>query len=538
MGLLDTNNNLSKSAKLAILFFLYFLVTAIVYWTGGTKFAYPHLIYIPILFSAIFFSLTGGVVGGLLSGVVLAIMPLDTVTMQMQPAGNGLIRLIFLTNFGFITGVIFKYIVKQYKRLEDIAYYDLITGLKNIIMLKTRLDELKEKNIAFSLVSISIENILEILNIVGHSQSDLVLKSVADYFKKYKKNGMELYNSYTFRFDFLLIGYDNASVEKWIKAFIDHNQNYSLNLNKTDIFLELVLGAYVSETNNDTSDNIIKKTYTAIDFANGKKHNYAIYKENMDGRFNITVLISEVVNSLKNNHFFIEYQPKLNLEDNKIYGVEALIRWNHPTLGRIPPIDFIPLLEKTNYINSLTYWILDKVTEDIKDWKAKGIDLKISINITPQNLQTKEFTDKILKMADNIKEVFSVELELTESDLMNELDSINIILKEFKDKGIKIYIDDFGTGYSSLAYLKNLPIDFIKIDKSFIKDLIMDENDREIVDTTIKLGHALGKIIVAEGVEDKETFDLLRKLNCNEIQGYYFAKPMPKDKLEEFIMNQ
>ena len=136
---------------------------------------------------------------------------------------------------------------------------------------------------------------------------------------------------------------------------------------------------------------------------------------------------------------------------------------------------------------------------------------------------------------DNFKESVSVELELTESDLMNELESIKEILADFKDKGIKIYIDDFGTGYSSLAYLKNLPIDYIKIDKSFIDEMITDENDKEIVNTTIKLGHALGKIIVAEGVENKETLDLLRKMGCNEIQGYYFAKPMKKDVLEEFL---
>ena len=255
----------------------------------------------------------------------------------------------------------------------------------------------------------------------------------------------------------------------------------------------------------------------------------------MEDKFSTTTLISEVVNSLKYEHFHLEYQPKLNLQDNKVYGVEALIRWNHPVLGKISPIDFIPQLEKTSYINSLTYWILNRVIEDLKDWKSKGIDLKISINITPYNIQSKEFVKKMLQLMDNFKESFSVELELTESALMNELESIKEILADFKDKGIKIYIDDFGTGYSSLAYLKNLPIDYIKIDKSFIDEMITDENDKEIVNTTIKLGHALGKIIVAEGVENKETLDLLKQMGCNEIQGYYFAKPMKKDVLEEFL---
>ena len=536
MGILDKNNYLTKQMKLIILFFSYLLVITIVYFTGGTKFSYPHLIYIPILFSSIFFRLTGGVLGGLISGVMLAIMPLDTVTFQMQTTANWLMRLVLLVNFGFISGLIFKIIIKQYTQLEKIAYYDIVTGLENKILLKKKLDELNSKNIKFYLISISIDNILEILNLVGHSQSELLLKEIANYLNKFKINSnFELYNSYTFRFEFLLTNFSDKYIEDWIKDFINHIQNNPIVLDKASTFLKITLGIYASIETKDKSDEIIKKTYLAIDYANSKGSDYAFYNKNMEDKFSTTTLISEVVNSLKYEHFHLEYQPKLNLQDNKVYGVEALIRWNHPTLGKISPIDFIPQLEKTSYINSLTYWILNTVIDDLKDWKSKGIDLKISINITPYNIQSKEFVKRMLQLIDNFKESFSVELELTESALMNELESIKKILKDFKDKGIKIYIDDFGTGYSSLAYLKNLPIDYIKIDKSFVDEMTTDENDKEIVNTTIKLGHALGKIIVAEGVENKETLDLLRQMGCNEIQGYYFAKPMKKDKLESFL---
>ena len=536
MGLLDTNNYLTRQMKLFILFFSYLLVITVVYFTGGTKFSYPHLIYIPILFSSIFFRLAGGILGGLISGIMLAIMPLDTATFQMQTTANWLMRLILLVNFGFVSGLIFKIIIKQYTKLEKIAYYDIITGLENKIILKKRLDELKLKNTKFSLISISIDNILEILNLVGHSQSELLLKEIANYLNNFKVNSnFELYNSYTFRFEFLLTNFSDKYIEEWTKDFVKHIQDNPIFLDKASTFLKLTLGIYASSDNQDKSDEIIKKTYLAIDYANSRGSDYAFYNINMEDKFSTTTLISEVVNSLKHEHFHLEYQPKLNLQDNKVYGVEALIRWNHPVLGKISPIDFIPQLEKTSYINSLTYWILNRVIEDLKDWKSKGIDLKISINITPYNIQSKEFVKKMLQLMDNFKESFSVELELTESALMNELESIKEILADFKDKGIKIYIDDFGTGYSSLAYLKNLPIDYIKIDKSFIDEMITDENDKEIVNTTIKLGHALGKIIVAEGVDNKETLDLLKQMGCNEIQGYYFAKPMKKDVLEEFL---
>lgn len=536
MGLLDTNNYLTRKMKLFILFLLYLLVIVIVYFTGGTQFSYLHLIYIPILFSSIFFRIPGGLLGGLISGIMLAIMPLNTFTFQLQTTANWIMRLGFLVNFGFISSLIFKIITDQYNKLEQIAYYDIITNLPNKILLKRKLDELRNKKTKFSLISISVENILEILSLVGHSQSELVLKEISNHLNSFKENSnFELYNSYTFRFEFLLTNFGEQYIEEWTKEFIESIQNNPIFLDKSSTFLKLTLGIYNSDSHEDISDEVIKKTYLALDYANSKGSDYAIYHKNMEEKFSTTTLISEVVNSLKYDHFHLEYQPKLNLKDDIVYGVEALIRWNHPTLGKISPIDFIPQLEKTNYINSLTYWILNKVIEDLKDWKSKGIDLKISINITPHNIQNRDFVRKMLQLMDTFKESFSVELELTESDLMNELDSIKEILSDFKDKGIKIYIDDFGTGYSSLAYLKNLPIDCIKIDKSFIDEMLTDENDREIVNTTIKLGHALGKIIVAEGVENKETLDLLRKMGCNEIQGYYFARPMKKDSLEEFL---
>ena len=216
MGLLDTNNYLTRQKKLFILFFSYLLVITVVYFTGGTKFSYPHLIYIPILFSSIFFRLAGGILGGLISGIMLAIMPLDTATFQMQTTANWLMRLILLVNFGFVSGLIFKIIIKQYTKLEKIAYYDIITGLENKIILKKRLDELKLKNTKFSLISISIDNILEILNLVGHSQSELLLKEIANYLNNFKVNSnFELYNSYTFRFEFLLTNFSDKYIEEW-----------------------------------------------------------------------------------------------------------------------------------------------------------------------------------------------------------------------------------------------------------------------------------------------------------------------------------
>ena len=221
--------------KLSILFLLYLLVIVIVYFTGGTQFSYLHLIYIPILFSSIFFRIPGGLLGGLISGIMLAIMPLNTFTFQLQTTANWIMRLVFLVNFGFISSLIFKIITDQYNKLEQIAYYDIITTLPNKILLKRKLDELRNKKTKFSLISISVENILEILSLVGHSQSELVLKEISNHLNSFKENSnFELYNSYTFRFEFLLTNFGEQYIEEWTIEFIESIQNNPIFLDKSN----------------------------------------------------------------------------------------------------------------------------------------------------------------------------------------------------------------------------------------------------------------------------------------------------------------
>lgn len=221
---------------------------------------------------------------------------------------------------------------------------------------------------------------------------------------------------------------------------------------------------------------------------------------------------------------------------NEISGVEALIRWKHKTYGEIPPLDYIPYLEKTNFINELTFWVLNTVILDMKDWSKKNINLKVSINICPRNILDEEFVKRMnLIIKINMPFTRNFQFELTETDLMININSAHKVLANFKKDKIEVHIDDFGTGYSSLAYLKELPIDCLKIDKSFVKDLNTSEINIEIIKTMVLMAHNLGKKVIIEGVESKEVLNLLKKMNCDEIQGYYFSKPLRKSELEKFI---
>jgi EAL domain-containing protein (putative c-di-GMP-specific phosphodiesterase class I) len=232
----------------------------------------------------------------------------------------------------------------------------------------------------------------------------------------------------------------------------------------------------------------------------------------------------------------LEYQPKIKLSTNQIERVEALIRWNHPLLGIIPPGDFIPKLKKTLSIRKVTWWVVEKAIKDIKDWQSRGINLSVAVNICQKDITGRNFVKKLFEILErNNVEPKYLELEITETDIITDKECAMKVLSLLRMGGIKISIDDFGTGYSSLSYLSSLPIDFIKIDKSFIKDILNNEKKQNLVKNTIDMSHILGKGVVVEGVEDEKTFDLLKNLNCEQIQGFYISKGIVKEKLEIFL---
>lgn len=244
-------------------------------------------------------------------------------------------------------------------------------------------------------------------------------------------------------------------------------------------------------------------------------------------------MLAEINNSIENNNFEIYYQPKINLKNNKVQTFEALLRWNHPGKGYISPGDFIPLVEKSSLIEPLTEWVINEVLKDISNFKAKNNSFKydIAINISARNLQQPNFVELLidyLKQYNVNPERFSI--ELTETDLMVEIDKNIKKLNQLKEKGINIYLDDFGKGYSSLKYLKEIPIDFIKIDQYFIKNLTKEKKSLDIVRSIIELAHALNIEVVAEGVETEAQLEVLKDINCNYAQGYLFAKPDKKKR--------
>jgi len=264
---------------------------------------------------------------------------------------------------------------------------------------------------------------------------------------------------------------------------------------------------------------------------------YAIYTPERDSYSTERLaLMADLHRAIERNQLSLVYQPKLTLESGEITGVEALARWRHPKNGLIPPDQFITLAERSGFIKPLTLWGLEAALTQSRSWSEGGIDVPVSVNLSARTLHDGSFPGRIEELLKNHRIApEQLELEITESVIMVDPARALDILIRLNDMGISLSIDDFGTGYSSLSYLKKLPVKAVKIDKSFVIQMTHDQNDAQIVRSTIDLAHNLGLKVIAEGVENRQVWDRLLGLGCDEAQGYYMSRPLPAPNLTEWL---
>jgi EAL domain-containing protein (putative c-di-GMP-specific phosphodiesterase class I) len=249
-------------------------------------------------------------------------------------------------------------------------------------------------------------------------------------------------------------------------------------------------------------------------------------------------LLGEFKESLTNGHLYLHFQPKIGIQDRTINSGESLIRWEHPEFGNIPPDRFIPSVENSTLIILLTDWAIDKALLQMVQWREDGLEIPMAVNVSIRNLIQPDFADRVMRALDRYQvEGKFLELEITESAIMQDIESSIQKLKALSMMNIDISIDDFGTGFSSLNYLRMIPAGKIKIDQSFIKNIVREEDTRRIVETAVELAHGLGKLVVAEGVEDRVTFDLLGEIGCDEAQGFFLSRPLPARQFFELYRN-
>ena len=244
--------------------------------------------------------------------------------------------------------------------------------------------------------------------------------------------------------------------------------------------------------------------------------------------------------ALEQGQFVLHYQPKVDLKSNQIVGVEALMRWNDPDVGLVPPGKFIPILEETGMIIEVGAWALEQAMMDYRSWQKKGLaSPRVAVNVSQVQLQRNDFVSSIEQMANRFEGVIGeLDIEITESLIMQDIEANIQKLLVIRKMGVEVVIDDFGTGYSSLSYIAKLPISALKIDRAFIINMTSNANDQTIVSAIISLAHSLNLRVIAEGVETKEQVKLLRLLKCDEIQGFLFSPGVPAVQIEKFLRNK
>jgi EAL domain-containing protein (putative c-di-GMP-specific phosphodiesterase class I) len=251
---------------------------------------------------------------------------------------------------------------------------------------------------------------------------------------------------------------------------------------------------------------------------------------------NRLTLVAELRGAMEERDLVLHYQPKAALVDGAVTSVEALLRWQHPTRGLIFPNAFIPVAQETGLIRPLTLYVIDEALRQCRSWREEGLELAISVNLSTRNLLDREFPNQVAALLNRWNvEPRLLQLEMTESAMLANPTRTTAVLRELSELGLKLSIDDFGTGYSSLAYLRELPIDEIKIDRSFVTEMSTIENDLAIVQCTIDLGRNLGLDVVAEGVETYEVWAKLNELGCKSAQGYYLSRPVPPEQLSAWL---
>ncbi|TXT30510.1 MAG: diguanylate cyclase/phosphodiesterase with PAS/PAC sensor(s) [Rhodocyclaceae bacterium] len=431
------------------------------------------------------------------------------------------------------------------ERIRHLAHHDTLTNLANRFSLHEKLGQAiafcKRNHMQLALMLIDLDRFKTINDTLGHQAGDELLIQVAQRLSAAVRESDIVARLGGDEFVVALPGIGSPADAAHLADKITREISAPYLINGQELRTSPSIGICVYPGDGTEIGDLLKNADVAMYHAKAKgRGNYQFFTEEMNiattERMNLE---SDLRLAIARGEFLLYYQPQLDLRSGTIVGVEALIRWQHPTRGLVSPADFIPIAEDSGMISAIGDWVLEEACRQLKAWQTRGIThIRMSIN-----LSTGQFLDKTLParihelLASNGLSASLLDLEVTESMSMASPDESISVMKTLSSSGLTLSIDDFGTGYSSLAYLKLLPIHTLKIDRSFVKDIESDPNDADICDVTVLLAHKLGLEVVAEGVETEAQLKFLLSIGCEKIQGYLISKPLPADQAERFIRN-
>ncbi|MHB1937187.1 MAG: EAL domain-containing protein [Acidobacteriaceae bacterium] len=433
--------------------------------------------------------------------------------------------------------------LEQEKRLNYLAYFDVVTGLPNRTLFLDRvaqkINRAHRAGEIFAVVMLDLSRFSDINETLGRQAGDDLLRQVAqrlhgilgeadifahltaDYF------GIAMHN-----------GEESPNIAHALERILSgiHNQPFLIDGKELRISVRAGVSCYPADGGD--IESLLRNAEAALKRAKLSGEKYLFYASEFNARVAEKLsLENRLRRALEQEQLVLHYQPKVDLNSGQICGLEALMRWNDPETGLVPPLQFIPLLEETGMILEAGRWALEKAVSDSLIWKAKGLQsMRIAVNISPMQLQQKDFVSMIDRVVKGGKDADGrLELEITESLVMQDIVANIHKLRMIRELGVEVAIDDFGTGYSSLSYIAKLPVNTLKIDQAFIMNMTSSSDDLSIVSTIISLAHSLNIRVVAEGVETIEQAKLLHLLRCDEIQGFLFSPAVPAEQIEEFL---
>ena len=426
-------------------------------------------------------------------------------------------------------------------QLQFLSYHDAVTGLPNRMLLNDRLAQAlisERRGGGVGLIYGALDKLKKVQDTLGHTVTNTILKTTAERLETVFGDHATISRIDSDEFALLLPKL--RSEQDVIKAVssISENIRDPFIIGEHELYLTASIGVSMFPSDGRDPETLSKKSGAALLRAreNGGD-NWQYYTPGMNSsamkRFAIE---GGIRRALERDEFTVLYQPKVNAANGKITGVEALVRWEHPELGFLQPDEFIPAAEDSGSVVPLGAWVLRKACSDVRDLNDLGIPIGVAVNFSLKQLQSAGVVDEIMEiLSDTGLDATLLNLEITESSIMNDLESAIETLGALKALGVSISLDDFGTGYSSFGHLKRLPIDVLKIDKSFVQDVTSDADGAALVMAMISLAQNLRLKVVAEGVETKEQLSFLNLLRCDEYQGYFFSQPVDVDSLKNLI---
>jgi diguanylate cyclase (GGDEF)-like protein len=429
------------------------------------------------------------------------------------------------------------------QRLHQLTYLDSLTNLPNRELFYDRvqqaINDAKRRQTLSCVMFVGLDRFNKINDTFGHQTGDQLLIDVAKRISHTLRENDTISRYSGDTFAIALTNMKDARDAARVASKILEEFSQPFELDGLEVFVTTSIGITVCPTDANTPDKLIKNAESTMYRSKEEGGNkYQYYEHNINSEsIERLKLETRLRRALDRKEFALHYQPKVNLKTGKLSGFEALLRWSPSENEMVSPAKFIPILEDTGLIVPVGEWVLRTACQQVKEWQSfLPEDTKMAVNLSARQFKDENLSKLVADVLDETDlDAEFLELEITESMVMEDTDHTIRILQQLHDMGVHLSIDDFGTGYSSLAYLKRMPIGTLKIDRSFVKDITVDANDATVVQTIIAMAHTLKLRVIAEGSETAEQIEFLREQNCDETQGFFFSRPLPAEKLRTML---